>query len=117
MKALFVAQAIYFLITGLWPLIHIKSFMKVTGPKIDLWLVKTVGVLVTAISIGLFVSCFVEEVSLSAATIALLSALFLACIDVFYSAKGRISRIYLCDAAIELVFVINTIIFLVLPKA
>ena len=41
------AQAIYYIATGVWSLVGIRSFQAVTGPKIDTWLVKTVGVLVT----------------------------------------------------------------------
>src|SRR3954467_3533004 len=44
-------QAVYFALTGLWPLVHIKSFMAVTGPKQDLWLVRAVGVLVSVVGI------------------------------------------------------------------
>jgi len=43
------AQAIYYIITSLWALAGIRSFQKVTGPKVDIWLVKTVGVLVGVI--------------------------------------------------------------------
>jgi len=35
-------QGLYWLVTGLWGLIDVHSFMKVTGPKTDIWLVKTV---------------------------------------------------------------------------
>lgn len=45
-SALATGQGLYFLVTGIWPLVHIKSFQWVTGPKVDLWLVKTVGVLI-----------------------------------------------------------------------
>ena len=38
-----------YLATGLWPLFNIESFQQVTGPKTDLWLVRTVGVLVDLI--------------------------------------------------------------------
>src|SRR5438874_11329800 len=44
-----VAQGIYYLLTGLWPLLAISSFQRVTGPKHDLWLVQTVGVLIAVI--------------------------------------------------------------------
>ena len=40
------AHACYYLITGVWPLLSIGTFEKVTGPKTDRWLVKTVGILV-----------------------------------------------------------------------
>ena len=44
-------QGIYYTLTGVWPLVHVRSFLAVTGPKTDLWLVKTVGVLVAVIGV------------------------------------------------------------------
>jgi hypothetical protein len=46
-------QGIYWLVTGVWGLVDIVSFMKVTGPKTDVWLVKTVSVLIVVISLSL----------------------------------------------------------------
>ena len=43
------AQAFYFLPTGVWPLINMATFEAITGAKFDDWLVKTVGVLVSVI--------------------------------------------------------------------
>ena len=40
-----IAQGAYFLGTGVWPLVLMPSFESVTGPKVDKWLVRTVGVL------------------------------------------------------------------------
>ena len=37
------AQGVYYVVSGAWPLVHIDSFQKVTGRKTDLWLVHTVG--------------------------------------------------------------------------
>lgn len=54
-------QGIYFLATGIWSLVHIASFQKVTGPKTDLWLVKTVGLLVIAIGAGLIVTAIDQD--------------------------------------------------------
>jgi hypothetical protein len=42
-------QGWFYLLTGLWAILDIDSFQRVTGPKVDLWLVKTVGVLVIVI--------------------------------------------------------------------
>jgi hypothetical protein len=30
-------QGVYFLLTGVWPIVHLPSFLAVTGPKTDLW--------------------------------------------------------------------------------
>jgi hypothetical protein len=46
-------QGAYYLLTGLWPLAHLRSFQAVTGPKLEPWLVKTVGVLAAAIGFTL----------------------------------------------------------------
>ena len=37
------AQGGYYAITGVWPLVHMRSFEAVTGPKQDHWLVHTVA--------------------------------------------------------------------------
>jgi hypothetical protein len=42
-------QAVYFVLTGVWPIVHVRSFMAVTGHKRDVWLVKTLGVLITVV--------------------------------------------------------------------
>ena len=74
-------QALYFSVTGPWPLIDIQSFQDVTGEKTDHWLVYTVALL------------------------GLASAAVLASIDVIFVTRKTISPIYLGDAAVELVFV------------
>ena len=48
--ALALAQGAYYLLTGVWPLVSIGTFQRLTGPKADRWLVKTVGVLVGALA-------------------------------------------------------------------
>ncbi len=48
-------QGIYFA-TGLWPILNMRSFEVVTGPKRDKSLVKTVGALITAIGSTLLFS-------------------------------------------------------------
>ncbi|HEX8035161.1 MAG TPA: hypothetical protein VF510_15005 [Ktedonobacterales bacterium] len=96
------AQALYYTLTGIWPLVDLRSFEFVTGPKVDDWLVKTVGVLVTTNGAVLgragYRHTIVPEVPLLAGG----SALSLAGIDVVYVTKGRISRIYLLDAVADL---------------
>jgi len=41
------------MVIGIWSLVSIGSFQKVTGPKTDVWLVKTVGVLVIGVGAAL----------------------------------------------------------------
>ena len=99
-------QAAYFLLTGVWPLVHIRSFMTVTGPKTDLWLVKTVGILVTVVGLVIAVAAARHAISLEILLLATASAAALAAIDVIYVATRVIARIYLLDAAAETVLII-----------
>jgi hypothetical protein len=95
-------QGLFYVATGLWPLIDILSFQIVTGPKTDLWLVRTVGVLVTVIGSVLVAASRARRVTAEVVLLAVGSALGLAAIDLRYALVGRISAVYLADAAVEL---------------
>lgn len=99
------AQAAYYLATGVWPLLSRRSFEAVTGPKADFWLAQTVGVLAAVIggTIGLAVRR--RRVTPEVSFLGVASALGFAAVDVVSVAKGRISRVYLLDAAVEGAFV------------
>lgn len=103
---LLLAQGGYFVLTGVWPLLHMKSFLAVTGPKTDLWLVRMVALLALAVGLALLVALR-EPRSLVAATLAIGSALSFLAIDVVYVAKKTIGPIYLGDAAVEVVFLLG----------
>ncbi|GAC1335205.1 MAG: hypothetical protein NVS2B16_04930 [Chloroflexota bacterium] len=95
------AQGLSYMVTGVWPLLNMRTFVWVTGPKTDLWLVKTVGLLITAIG-GVLTMAGVRQrrapeiMALGVGTAAALSS-----VDINYAVRGRISRIYLLDAAFE----------------
>ena len=97
------AQGLYFLVTGVWPLVHIESFQAVTGPKFDLWLVYAVGAIVSVIGLTLILAAANRRVTTEVMVRAVGSALALAAIDLVFMARGVISGIYLADAAVELV--------------
>ena len=98
-------QGIYFLITGIWPLLHIDSFQKITGPKTDLWLVKTVGALVTVVGAVLSLAAWQERISPLMHLLAIGNAVALGAIDVIYVARRRIRPVYLLDALLEAAFI------------
>jgi hypothetical protein len=98
---LVLAQALFYVITGLWPLIDLDSFMSVTGLKNDWWLVRTVGVLVTGTGLVLFHAYLNKAVTSSIALLAIANALGLAAIDAFYVSQKVIGPIYLLDVAAE----------------
>ena len=95
-------QACYYILTGVWPVLHMGSFEAITGPKADDWLVKMVGLLAATIGVTLAVAVRNRRWSVEVRTLSVLSALSFAAIDLRYALTGRISPIYLADAAAEL---------------
>jgi len=93
-------QGLFYVLTGVWPMVHYRSFERVTGPKVDDWLVKTVGGLIAAIGVALLVGAK-EPRSRVLRMLGVGSAVALGAADVWYASRGRISRIYLADAAAE----------------
>jgi cytochrome b subunit of formate dehydrogenase len=94
-------QAAYFLVSGLWPIVSRPTFEAVTGRKTDYWLVRTVGALASVTGITLGVAAFRNRVSSELAVLGIGSALAFGVVDVVYAMTGRISRVYLIDAAVE----------------
>lgn len=99
-------QGSYFLLTALWALVHIASFQKITGPKTDLWLVKTVAVILSVIGGTLLLATLRDQNVPEVMFLAVASALGLTTIDVIYVLKKVISPIYLADAVAELILVV-----------
>jgi hypothetical protein len=104
-KTLAVGQGVFYLLSGLWPILDIKSFEKVTGPKTDDWLVKTVGALIATTGATLVQTGLNKDLSREAALIGAGHALVLGTVSGYYSTKGRISKIYLLDAFTEYLLV------------
>jgi len=94
------SQGIFYVATGMWPIVHLRSFEKVTGPKVDKWLVRTLGGLIAAVGTALVVGAF-ERRSRALEVLGIGSALALGAADVVYSLRGRISKVYLGDAVAE----------------
>jgi hypothetical protein len=109
--ALLLIQGIYYLITGLWPIAHIRSFMAVTGPKTDLWLVKTVGAITIAIACVLLFAYATQEMNHTIKLLPILSAAAFTIIDIYYPLKGVISKVYLIDSAIQILFILAWLIY------
>lgn len=96
------AQGSYFVVTGLWPIIHMASFEAVTGPKVDDWLVRMVGLLAVVIGGTLYLAAQRGNQAAEILGLAISSAIAFTIIDVWYSLAGRISPIYLADAVVEI---------------
>jgi hypothetical protein len=103
---IFLAQGIYYFITGLWPLIDIESFLYITGPKTDLWLVKTVSAIFVCIGLVLSLAFFQQSTSLLIIILGVTTALAIVIIDFYYSLNGVISPVYLIDGGIQILLLL-----------
>lgn len=101
---LLVAHASYIFITGLWPLVDIVSFMMVTGPKTDIWLVKTVGALLLPVSLTMFAFATRPSAKWPPVILGGGTAVSFLTIDLYYALSDVISDIYLADAGIQFIF-------------
>lgn len=99
------AQGVFYAATGVWPLVHMRSFEAVTGPKADRWLVRTVGGLIGVIGGALLAAGRRGRVTPEIRALGAGSAAVLAAIDITYVALRRIPPVYLLDAAAELALV------------
>lgn len=96
-----VVQGGYYVLTGLWPVLSMRTFMAVTGPKTDTWLVRMVGLLAASIGIPLLLAVWLGGVDRGLVLVALLSAVAFLVIDVYYVWRRVIGKIYLLDALLE----------------
>jgi hypothetical protein len=104
-ERLSLGQGVFYLATGAWPILSMRTFERVTGPKTDKWLVKTAGVVIAAVGGALALAGARRRVSPEIELLAVASAAGLTAIDVVYVAKRRISPVYLLDAATELAII------------
>jgi hypothetical protein len=105
-RAVMRLQGVYYMITGLWPVVNIYSFELITGPKIDDWLVKMVGLLAASIGLALLFAARGERPSLEGYVLAIASALSFTAIDVIYVLNRTLLGVYLLDALLELCIVL-----------
>lgn len=116
-KILAFIQGLYYLATGIWPLVDIESFIDLTGPKTDIWLVRTVGVVVLVIGASLLAASGKKSINSPVLILAIGCCIGFATIDIIYVLNKTISEIYLLDAAAQiLLLMLWTIALLFLKK-
>jgi hypothetical protein len=96
------AHAGYLIATGVWPLVHRRTFERVTGPKRDFWLVRVVGGLVVVAGVALGVAVARGRRSPEMQAVAAGSAAVLAVADVW--AGRNQSRAYFADVPMQALF-------------
>lgn len=103
-------QGVFYVLTGLWPLVSLETFLAVTGPKVDLWLVKTVGLLIAVIGATLLLGIRRRRIGPELVFLAAGSAAGLAGVDLVYALGDRIWDVYLLDAVVEIVLVLAWVV-------
>lgn len=101
------AQGAYYALVGAWPLVHLRSFEKVTGPTLEEWFIKGVGA--CSLNVGLHLM----QAGLRGGRprrdergLALRMAATFAAVDFHYAGlRRRISPVYLIDGFVQLGFI------------
>lgn len=94
-------QGVFYVFSGVWPILSLRTFEAVTGPKTDGWLVKTVGGLIASVGATLVRGARRRDVASETIFLGASSAGVLGFASLWFAMRGRISKIYLLDAAVE----------------
>jgi len=98
-------HALYFGIGGLWSMLGKRSFQAISGPKVDYWLVRTVGGLLTVIGSVIAMADVRGRIMPEIRWVAIGTSAVLTVIDVVYTTRNRIRKIYLLDAVANAVLI------------
>jgi len=85
------SQGIFYLASGLWPIVHFPSFEKAAGPRYDRRLMKAIGGLTAVLGATLIAGAFERKSSTALRVLGVGSAVALAAADVVAIARKRIS--------------------------
>jgi hypothetical protein len=95
------AQGAYYAASGVWALVHRRSFEAALGPKIDYWLVQTVAGLLVSIGVVQLRAGDSRAELAAARRLGIGSAATLLAVELRHVSTGRLWKTYLLDAAVE----------------
>jgi hypothetical protein len=95
------AQGVFNILGGAWPLVSLRSFEWVYGRKRDVYLQKTVGALLLSVGCVQVASSDTPEALATARRLGIATAVSLLAIDLAYIPKGEMRWTYWQDAACE----------------
>jgi hypothetical protein len=91
------AQGIYYLLRGLWPLFRMGHTGASTATDTDIWLAQSGGVLTLVVGAVLCLAAYRREGSMEVVVLAFGTALGLTLLELIFVLQGRISQLYLLD--------------------
>jgi hypothetical protein len=94
------AQGFYYLLLGVWPLVSLSTYQRLTGHGGDLPLAEVVGVLMLVIGGTLCLAAYRKQGSPEVLFLAFASAGGVVLLDIHFLSRG-LSAVYLVDAVIE----------------
>lgn len=95
------AHGVFNLVGGVWPLVHMRSFEFVFGPKRDKWLVCTVAGLLVGVGWSQLRVAPTGEGVAYARRIGVAAAATLLTVELYYVPRGVIRPTYLVDSVLE----------------
>jgi hypothetical protein len=104
-RTILTIQGLYMSLTSLWPIIDLHSFIQLTGYKTDVWLVKTLSLLLLSIGISFIIQSAQRSLSAGIRLLAINVAVSLSAIDFYYTTVNVISDVYVIDGFIQLLFI------------
>ncbi len=99
-------QGVFYVLTGLWPVLSRATFEAVAGPKTDYWLVQAFGSVLAMIGVVLLFAARTGRIGREVVVLGVGMATVVAGCDVLAAAQPRNSGAYLADAAVEAGFVV-----------
>ena len=105
-------HALYFLATGLWPVLDINSFVFFTGAETDIWMAKALGLLMSIIGLLLISAIIRNKLIMELIMLIIFSAFAIAGVEFYYGWNDMIPEIFLLDSTVEFFFILCWILLL-----
>ena len=86
-------QAAYYTLTGIWPIVHIDTFGAIYGPKLERWVVRTLGGVIAAVGASLWTAAHRSKPGPETIVLAVVSAAALGVSDaIFFASSAEYRR-------------------------
>jgi hypothetical protein len=101
----------------MWPILHPSSFEWVTGPKRDLWIAQTVGVLLVVSSAVFLSAAKRQRITAEIVALAMGEVIALAIVDVITLWQPRTALTYCADAVVEVALLVGWLVAITRRRA